>query len=48
MEKATLKDKVFFKTVEIIFFIIYGYFNPPNVLSKFKLILEHIDYNKKI
>ncbi len=36
-----IKDRIFFKLVNIIFYIIYGYFDPPGTVTSFSIAVNH-------
>ena len=43
--KRLIKDRIFSAIVKAIFYVIYGYFDPPGTSSAFELAIHH--YTKK-
>lgn len=44
--KRLFKDKVFFAIVKIVFFVIYGYFDPAGTISSYALEIRHTKLKK--
>jgi len=47
MTKPLIKDRIFFKIVHAVFYIIYGYFDPPGVVTSFQVIVHHAAVDNK-
>lgn len=40
-QKSIIKDRIFFGIVKAVFYVIYGYFNPPGTMSSYQLFISH-------
>jgi hypothetical protein len=40
-EKTPIKDRIFLKLINAIFYVIYGYFDPPDIATSYSITINH-------